>query len=736
MAEIRGVVQDVIYTNEQTGYSVLELETEGSLSLVVTGNIPLPGNGEVIEAEGELVSHPVYGQQFKARRVTRSFPEEANDLLLYLSSGVIKGVGLTTARRIVTAFGAEALSVIENDPEKLSEVKGITPKKAQEIGEAFQRLAGLRSLGDFLSGSGLDAAISMALLHRFGNEALSRVLSDPYLLVTLGLTGNFEAVDRLAEKQGIPRTSPRRIDAGLLFTLSRAEENGHVCLPESVLLSTAASRLSLDEGDAAGALARLTDAGQLISVPSDGENYIYLPRLYRAERHVAEKIASLARVRYKVPKGLMLLIEKAAAELLVSYTEKQTEALRVAAENGAMILTGGPGTGKTTAIRGMIAMLEGLGCEVALAAPTGRAAKRMSELCHREAKTIHRLLEVTVDPRGEMIFNRGVLNPLAADAVILDELSMVDVELMSSLLAALKEGARLILVGDADQLPSVGAGTVLESLLESGVLPSVRLDEIFRQARESKIIVGAHEVRNGRIPPLREKSGDLFFLPRRTSREMADTVVDLVVNRLPDRLSIMPEDIQILLPNRRGAGGTEELNPLLQEALNPRGHGKREVRGRFSVFREGDRVMQTANNYEIEWRKNDTSEHGTGIFNGDVGVILSIDNDGGNMVIRFDERTAVYRFELLDQIELAYAVTVHKSQGSEYPAVIFGATLSRSRLLNRSLFYTAMTRAKKLLILVGRPESIEEMVANARPAARWSLLSRFLAEESGKYLMR
>ncbi len=736
MAEIRGVVTDVIYSNEETGYSVLELESEGAVSLVVTGNIPLPGNGEIIEAEGELVSHPVYGQQFKARRVTRSFPEESNDLLLYLSSGVIKGVGLTTARRIVSAFGVEALSIMENDPERLSEIKGITPKKALEIGEAFRRLAGLRALGDFLSGSGLDAAISMELLRRFGNEALPRILSDPYLLVTLGMTVNFEAVDRLAEKQGIPRSSPRRTDAGVLFMLSLAEGNGHVCLPESLLLSSAASRLGLEKEDAAESLSRLEGAGQVIFSPFEGENYVYLPRLYRAERHVAEKIAALAKVRYKVPKGLLLLIEKAAESLLVSYTEKQTEALRAAAENGVMILTGGPGTGKTTAIRGMIAMLEGLGCEVALAAPTGRAAKRMSELCHREARTIHRLLEVTVDPRGEMVFNRGALNPLPADAVILDELSMVDVELMSSLLAALKDGARLILVGDADQLPSVGAGTVLESLLESGIVPSVRLDEIFRQARESRIIVGAHEVRNGRMPPLREKSGDLFFLPRRTSREMADTVVDLVTNRLPNRLSILPEDVQILLPNRRGAGGTEELNPLLQDALNPKGHGKREVRGRFSVFREGDRIMQTANNYEIEWRKNDSLERGTGIFNGDVGVILSIDNDGGSMVIRFDERTAVYRFELLDQIELAYAVTVHKSQGSEYPAVIFGATLSRSRLLNRSLFYTAMTRAKKLLILVGRPESIEEMVSNARPTARFSLLSPFLSEETGKYLMR
>ncbi|MBR5743677.1 MAG: AAA family ATPase, partial [Clostridia bacterium] len=360
----------------------------------------------------------------------------------------------------------------------------------------------------------------------------------------------------------------------------------------------------------------------------------------------------------------------------------------------------------------------------------GRAAKRMSELCGREAKTVHRLLEVTVDGRGEMVFNRTILNPLAADAVILDELSMVDVELMSSLLAALKEGARLILVGDADQLPSVGAGCVLESLLESGLVPSVQLDEIFRQAEASRIVVGAHEVKNGRMPPLAEKTGDLFFLPRRTAREMADTVVDLVVNRLPNRLSILPEDVQILLPNRRGAGGTEELNPLLQEALNPRGHGKREVRGRFSVFREGDRVMQTANNYEIEWRKNDSSERGTGIFNGDVGVILSIDPDAGNMVIRFDDRTAIYRFDLLDQIELAYAVTVHKSQGSEYPTVIFGASLSRSRLLNRSLLYTAMTRAKNLLIMVGQLESIREMVENARPTARWSLLSRFLSEES------
>ena len=725
MQKVRGTIADVVFSNSENGYSIVEIEAEGGLGLVVTGTIPFPGCGEVIEAEGDYVNHALYGQQFKAVRITRSFPEDTNSLYLFLASGTIKGIGMTTARRIVNTFGAEAIRILEEEPERLSEIKGITVKKALEIGNSFRKLSAVRALTEFLSGSGLEPSIAMELYRRYGDDALTTVLSDPYLLVSLGLTANFRAVDRLAEKQGIDRVSPKRVDSALIFLLDRALEEGHCCLPEEWLIERAASLLEVERGLAAEGLKRTASENRLIAE----DDVYYLPRIYRAECHVAETIASLARVQYKVPKGLMTLIEKAADSLLVDYTEKQTEALRVAAENGLMVLTGGPGTGKTTAIRGMIAMLEGLGAEVALAAPTGRAAKRMSELCHREAKTIHRLLEVTVDGRGELVFNRTALEPLDADAVILDELSMVDIELMSSLLAALKKGARLILVGDADQLPSVGAGNVLADIIASERVKCVHLDEIFRQAHESNIIVGAHEVNHGKLPPLGEKKGDLFFLRRPNAEETSATVVDLVTRRLPKNMHIPPEDIQVILPNRRGAGGTEEVNQLLQAAVNPPDRGKRQVKTNGGVFREGDRVMQTTNNYEIEWRKNDEAERGTGIFNGDIGVILVIDNDARHMVIRFDERTAVYGFDMLDQLELAYAVTVHKAQGSEYPVVIFGASLVRSRLLTRCLLYTAMTRAKKMLIMVGREDCIAEMVANARPGTRFSRLKERIQSE-------
>lgn len=719
MQTVRGTISDVVFSNDENGYSIVEIEAEGGLGLVVTGTIPFPGCGEVIEAEGEFVNHALYGQQFKASKITRSFPEDTGSLYLFLASGSVKGIGMATARRIVNAFGADSIRILEEEPERLAEIKGITLKKASEIGTSFRKLSAVRGLTEFLSGSGLEPSIAMELYRRFGDEALTTVLSDPYLLVSFGLTPNFRAVDRLAEKQGIDRVSPKRIDSALIFTLERALEDGHCCYPEEALAERAASLLDVEIGLCLEGLRRTASENRLIME----EDLYYLPRIYHAECHVAERIADLSKVKYKVPKGLMMLIEKAASELLVDYTALQTEALRVAAENGVMVLTGGPGTGKTTAIRGMIAMLEGLGADVALAAPTGRAAKRMSELCQREAKTIHRLLEVTVDGRGDLIFNRTALNPLEADAVILDELSMVDIELMSSLLAALKKGARLILVGDADQLPSVGPGSVLADIIRSGEVKCVHLDEIFRQAHESNIIVGAHEVNHGKLPSLGEKKGDLFFLRRPNAEEMKSTVVDLVTRRLPKNMGIPPEDIQVLLPNRRGAGGTEELNQLLQAAVNPEEKWKKQVKTTFGLFREGDRVMQTANNYELEWRKNDSSERGMGIFNGDVGVILAIDNEARHMVIRFDERTAVYGFDMLDQLELAYAVTVHKSQGSEYPVVIFGASLGRSRLLTRCLFYTAMTRAKKLLIIVGREESLEEMVVNARSGARFTRLA-------------
>lgn len=718
MQKVRGTIADVVFSNDENGYSIVEIEAEGGISLVVTGTIPFPGVGEMIEAEGDYVNHALYGQQLKATRITRSFPEDAHSLYLFLASGTIKGVGITTARRIVDTFGAETIRILSEEPERLAEIKGITGKKALEIGASFRRLSAVRSLTEFLTGSGLEPSVAMELYRRYGDQALTTVLTDPYLLVALGLTANFRAVDRLAEKQGIDRLSPKRIDSALIFVLNCALEDGHCCLPRELLIERAASLLDVAQSLAAEGLERTKEQNRLIAE----DDFYYVPRIYQAECHVAERIALLARVHYRVPKGLMQLIEKAAEELLVDYTPLQTEALRVAAENGVMVLTGGPGTGKTTAIRGMIAMLEGLGADVALAAPTGRAAKRMSELCRREAKTIHRLLEVTVDGRGELVFNRTALNPLEADAVILDELSMVDIELMSSLLAALKRGARLILVGDADQLPSVGAGNVLADIIRSSSVKCVHLNEIFRQAHESNIIVGAHEVNHGKLPPLGEKTGDLFFLRRRNAEDMSKTVVDLVTRRLPTKMGVEPEDIQVLLPNRRGAGGTEELNPLLQEAVNPPDRGKKQVKTGGGTFREGDRVMQNANNYEIEWRKNDDAEHGMGIFNGDIGVILAIDNDARRLVIRFDERTAVYGFDMLDQLELAYAVTVHKAQGSEYPVVIFGASLIRSRLLNRCLLYTAMTRAKKMLILVGREDCLAEMVANARPGIRYSRL--------------
>jgi len=726
MAHLAGIIDDVVFSNDENGYSIVSVITDTGDAVTLTGTIPFPGKGERLEAEGNYVQHPVYGSQFKSTQIERSLPSDESSIMLFLGSGTIKGVGLVSARRIVNTFGSETMRIIEEEPQRLSEVKGITPKKASEIGNNFRKNHSVRALTDFLSGSSLDPSVAMELYRRYGDEALQKILINPYILLVLGLTENFRAVDILAGKQGIASTSDRRIEAGLLYLMMLAKEEGHVCLPEKLLLNKAHTLLSIAITELQNSLKSIVEAALLIREQTDKEILYYLPHLYLSECHVAEQIIRLSGIRYRVPKGLVTLIEQTETKLLITYSSRQIEALRTAAECGLMILTGGPGTGKTTVIRGIISMLELLGAKVLLAAPTGRAAKRMSELCQTEAKTIHRLLEVSVDNRGELLFNRNANNLLECDAVILDELSMVDIELMSSFLAALPPTARLILVGDADQLPSVGAGNVLSDLLKSNIISTVHLDEIFRQAQGSHIITGAHLVNHGNLPLLHEKEGDLFFLRRTYSLDMEKTVVELITNRLPTRLGIPSSDIQVLLPNRRGDGGIEELNPILQAAINPPSKEKHEVKTLSALFREGDRVMQTSNNYEMEWRKNNSIETGIGVYNGDTGIITAIRPEEKQVIIRFDDRTAVYNFDLLDQIELSYATTVHKAQGSEYPVVIFGATLTHSRLLTRSLFYTAMTRAKKMLILVGLEESIESMVCNNTPSIRFGLLEERL----------
>jgi len=728
MAHLAGVIDNVVFSNDENGYSIVSLISDSGDAVTLTGTIPFPGKGERLEADGSYFQHQVYGQQFKATKIERSLPSDESSVLLFLSSGTIKGIGLVTAKRIVKTFGSETMRIIEEEPHRLAEVKGITAKKALEIGDNFRKNHSIKALSDFLSGSSLDPSVAMELYRRFGDEALQKILLNPYLLLVLGLTDNFRAVDMLAVKQSIANTSARRIEAGLLYLLTSAKDNGHSCLPEDLLLKKTQTLLSVSRDIIEISYRKAAEIGLIICDKSKNITFVYLPSLYHAECHVADQIKRLSGIHYRIPKGLLSMIEQIEGNLSITYSDKQIEAVHTAVESGTMIVTGGPGTGKTMTIRGIIAILNMIGVHVLMAAPTGRAAKRMTELCGTEAKTIHRLLEVGVDNRGELLFNRNANHPLECDAVILDELSMVDVELMSSLLSALPHSARLILVGDADQLPSVGPGNVLSDLLKSKTVPVVHLDQIFRQAQGSHIVTGAHLVNRGELPKLHEKSGDLFFLRRNTVSDMEKTVVDLILNRLPNHLGISPADIQVLLPNRRGDGGIEELNPILQAAINPPAKGKQEVKTPFALFREGDRVMQNCNNYEIEWRKNDSTETGIGIFNGDTGTILAIRPDDKQVVIRFDERTSVYNYDFLDQIELAYAITVHKAQGNEFSTVIFGSTLTRSRLLTRSLFYTAMTRAKTMLILVGAEESIETMVNNNTPSMRYGLLEKRLKE--------
>lgn len=727
MAEIRGTITDIVYSNDKNGYTIAEIMTEGSIELTLTGVIPFPGTGENIIAEGDFVSHPVYGQQFKAVKINRTLPSDLTAIYQFFCSGVIKGIGLATARRLVNSFGDEIFDILENSPERLTEIKGITIKKAIDIGNSFKKISSIRSLNEFIVNSGLDPMLGMQLYTLYGDNAVNCLLSNPYILIMRGLSQNFQAVDSLALKQGLSESGTERIFSSVLYILYRSQEDGHCYLPYNILVSETARLIGIDPSLISDGINKGCADGLLIRENTGDADLVYLKEMYDSEIYIASRLNSLANRKFIAPKGLSELIARNAATQMINYSDRQREALFTAAESGVMVLTGGPGTGKTTAIKGIIAMLEGFGCRVALAAPTGRAAKRMSELCDRESKTIHRLLEVAVDGSG-MKFQRNIENPLEADAVIIDELSMLDISLMRSLLEAVKESARLIMIGDPDQLPPVGPGNLLSDIIASGRIKCIHLEEIFRQAKESNIIIGAHDVNCGKLPPLAFKSGDLFFIRRSGLKNISETIVDLVSNRLPNRMGINTSDIQVLLPNRKNEGGTEQLNPMLQAVLNPPDKSKRERRHMMGIFREGDRVMQTQNNYEIAWRKNDDNDSGMGIYNGDTGIILSIDNSSQTVVIRFDDKTAVYNFDMLDQLELSYAATVHKAQGSEYPVVIFGAGLSNSRLSTRNLLYTAMTRAKSMLIIVGREDVLYEMAGNNHYAVRYSDLRRRIAD--------
>ena len=724
-----GTVHSLIFQNAENGYTVLRLVTEEGELHTVVGCIPCVAPGEHLTVNGAWETHPQHGEQLKALELERRLPEDVDEIFNYLSSGVCKGVGPATARAIVDRFGERTLDVLEQEPERLTTLRGITAKKAQQIGASFRQQMGLRRLMAFLAQYELAPNLAILLRKMYGDAALDAVRANPYLLSTDECGVPFSSTDEIAMSLGIAADSDARLQAAVIFELNHNEGNGHVFLPRAKLTGATVQLLNCGDDLVEKALDDLIARGAVVQEQVANVAACYLRRLWEAEAGAVARLRVLLSVDADQGRQVDKVITEIETAQGITYADQQRQAVALAAQTGVLILTGGPGTGKTTTVRGIVALFQRMGLDVVLAAPTGRAAKRMSELCGGlEAQTIHRLLGVTWNENTrEASFVKSEKEPLEADAVIVDEMSMVDMPLFAALLRALRPGTRLVLVGDADQLPSVGAGNVFSDLIRSKKVETVFLREVFRQAEQSAIIRNAHAVNLGQPPRFVNDQNDFFFMCRRSADRAVNTVVELCKTRLPEKMGVPADQIQVLSPTRKGECGTENLNRLLQAALNPPTPDKRQRQWGEKIFREGDRIMQTRNDYDVVWEKVDGTV-GTGIFNGDVGRIEEIDPSGEWLRVSFDDRTSTYAADQLSEIDLAYAQTVHKAQGSEYRAVVLTAMPAASALMVRGVLYTALTRARELLIVVGDDSAVSAMAGNDRRQRRYSGLKWRLCE--------
>lgn len=725
--KINGSVEHITYANNSNGYTVAILKTEDDL-ITIVGMMPFLAVGDCIEVTGKFDLHPTYGEQFKVTSFEKATPSDTASILRYLSSGAIRGVGPSTARNIVERFGDRALEIIENEPERLSEIRGISLDKAMKIADEYNKQFGVRDVMLFLSPFRISPEGALKVFNVLGSNATEIIRNNPYILCSEDIGFSFEKAEEISSYFVFPKDSDFRISAGLEFVLKHNLSNGHTCIPREKLISTAARLLECELAEVSDICDEMLRALQLRLFVDGDAQYVALPQYFSAEEFVAARLSVM--LRYAPPAELMadLEIDIIEQEQHIKYEELQRVAIKTAISKGITVLTGGPGTGKTTTLNAIIKILKSKDLSIALAAPTGRAAKRMSELTGCSAKTIHRLLEVEWNDSDVHVFARNERNPLPYDVVVIDEMSMVDILLFESLLRAVRLGTRIIMVGDSDQLPSVGAGNVLADIINSQTVPVVALTKVFRQAMESLIVANAHKIISGNEPELSSKSSDFFMLRNLNSTSAAELVVELAAKRLPEAYGYKPfTDIQVLCPSRMLDLGSMSLNNMLQDRLNPKPkNGERIIFKNFEL-REGDKVMQIKNNYDIMWTS-DSGEEGSGVFNGDIGILEKIDRKNSLLRVRFDDRLAIYYNENVNELELAYAMTIHKSQGSEFDCVILPILDAPSKLLYRNLLYTAVTRAKKLLIVVGSSDLLLSMVENNRKSLRYTTLNKRLKD--------
>lgn len=730
LTEINGIISSVIYLNDENGYAVVRMETDSGEMVTAVGCLPYIAPGEMISAEGSWVTHAQHGRQFKIEQSNRLLPTSADGIYEYLAGSTVKGIGPATAALIVDRFKEKSLDILEMHPEKLAEIKGISLTKAKDLSASFKKQAGVRRLTEFLCAYGIKPLVALKLYRAYGSAALETVHENPYIISASHIGASFAEADNLALELGIEGDSINRISAAVLFELQHNSGNGHCFIPRDKLIAATSQLISVPADLVSDAIDSLSENGGLVCDKVANLNVCYLTELYEAETYTAERLKSMVGLKTKSSANIERLITKLESLYDISYAPLQKQSIELALNNRILVITGGPGTGKTTILKGILSLYDELELETLLAAPTGRAAKRMSELTGREASTIHRLLGAKMAEDGEtVVFSKHEGDPLNCDALVLDECSMVDITLMSSLLKALKPGCRLVLVGDADQLPSVGPGNVFSDIIRSQTVPTVRLTEIFRQKGDSRIVRNAHMINRGEHPDFEANTGDFFRLRRLKGGTAVETIVELCARRLPENMKIPSESIQVLSPTRKGETGTVNLNKRLQAALNPPSESKKEKLFGEAVFRVGDRVIQTKNNYDTIW-KTKGGVSGAGVYNGDIGTIAQIDPITETLTVDFEDKLATYSFEMLNELEHAWALTVHKSQGSEYRAVVLALSGDVQMLLTRGVLYTAVTRAKELLIMVGDDNIAHRMIDNNKQSRRYSALRlRLIADD-------